>query len=106
MEFQLYIVSGPCAELHYLYVLMNGVHLHSQYFQKSLLICSYELPPNERVMCLKYTDRFAIEPNGPKVPLLLVCVCVTSGQLDVEICGGKLYVFKIDLAPHEKTVPL
>lgn len=67
---------------------------------------SFDFPVNERVTCMRYTDCFALEPDGPRLPLLLVGVCVLTGRIDSDMVGGKLYAFRVDLSPHEEHTTL
>lgn len=51
---------------------------------------------------MRYTDCFSLEPDGPKQPLLIVGVCVSTGRIDSDMVGGKLYAFRVDLNLHDK----
>lgn len=70
------------------------------------LIPSFDLPPNEQVTCMHFSNQFSLQPNAPPMPLLFVGTVITSTALDYDACSGRLLVLSLNFVVRDTPQPL
>ena len=87
-------------------ILRNGSQIVALWGIPPFLIPSFDLPPNEQVTCMHFSNQFSLQPNAPPMPLLFVGTVITSTALDYDACSGRLLVLSLNFVVRDTPQPL
>ena len=82
-------------------ILRNGSQIVALWGIPPFLIPSFDLPPNEQVTCMHFSNQFSLQPNAPPMPLLFVGTVITSTALDYDACSGRLLVLSLNFVVRD-----
>ena len=87
-------------------ILRNGSQIVALWGIPLFLMCSLDLPPNEQVTCMHFSNQFSLQLDTPPTPLLFVGTAITSTALDYDACSGRLLVLSLNFAVRDTPQPL
>ena len=87
-------------------ILRNGSQIVALWGIPPFLTPSFDLPPNEQVTCMHFSNQFSLQPNAPPMPLLFVGTVITSTALDYDACSGRLLVLSLNFVVRDTPQPL